>query len=289
MGFADLKKNSKGSLEVLQKKLEETNNKDNYKDDRFWRPELDKSGNGYAEIRFLPAPEGEDLPWVKLYSHAFKGPGGWYIENSLTTKNQKDPVSEMNSNLWNSGLDSDKDIARERRRKLNYISNIYVISDPANPQNEGKVFLFKYGKKIFDKINEAMTPEFQDEEAVNPFNLWTGASFKLKVRKVAGFINYDKSHFETSSVLNESDEELERIWKSEYSLQDLVADDKFKSYDELKNRLHQVLGGDERARSVENETVESQTAPAVTSAASSDESVEEESALSFFERQLNDD
>ena len=286
MSFADLKKNSKGSLEDLQKKLEATNSTESYKDDRFWRPELDKSGNGYAEIRFLPAPEGEDLPWAKVYSHAFKGPGGWYIENSLTTKGQKDPVSEMNSRLWNSGMDSDKDIARERRRKLNYISNVYVISDPANPQNEGKVFLFKYGKKIFDKINEAMTPEFQDEEAVNPFNFWTGASFKLKIRKVAGFVNYDKSHFDSSCALNESDEELERIWKSEYSLTDLVADDKFKTYEELTDRLNQVLGGDERARSAETETVESQPAPAVTT---SNEPAEEESALSFFERQLNDD
>ena len=286
MSFADLKKNSKGSLEELQKKLEATNSTESYKDDRYWRPELDKSGNGYAEIRFLPAPEGEDLPWAKVYSHAFKGPGGWYIENSLTTKGQKDPVSEMNSRLWNSGMDSDKDIARERRRKLNYISNVYVISDPANPQNEGKVFLFKYGKKIFDKINEAMTPEFQDEEAVNPFNFWTGASFKLKIRKVAGFVNYDKSHFDSSCALNESDEELERIWKSEYSLTDLVADDKFKTYEELTDRLNQVLGGDERARSAETETVESQPAPAVTT---SNEPAEEESALSFFERQLNDD
>ena len=188
-----MKNNAKGSLESLQQKLEETNKTNSYKDDRLWRAELDKSSNGYAEIRFLPAPKNEDLPWAKLYSHAFKGPGGWYIENSLTTKGGKDPVSEMNSQLWNSGLDSDKDIARERRRKLQYISNIYVISDPANPQNEGKVFLYKYGKKIFDKINEAMNPEFQDEEAVNPFNFWTGATFKLKVRKVAGYVNYDKS------------------------------------------------------------------------------------------------
>ena len=286
MNFADMKKNAKGSLENLRQKLEETNKTASYKDDRFWRPELDKSSNGYAEIRFLPAPEGEDLPWVKLYSHAFKGPGGWYIENSLTTKGGKDPVSEMNSQLWNSGLDSDKDIARERRRKLQYISNIYVISDPANPQNEGKTFLYKYGKKIFDKINEAMNPEFQDEEALNPFNFWSGATFKLKVRKVAGYVNYDKSHFDPSSPLNENDAELERVWKSEYSLTDLVADDKFKSHEELSNRLQQVLGGDAKARAEDTTTVEEQSSPAVTS---EPEPQQEESAMSFFERQLNED
>ena len=287
MSFSDMKNNAKGSLESLQQKLEETNKTNSYKDDRLWRAELDKSSNGYAEIRFLPAPKNEDLPWAKLYSHAFKGPGGWYIENSLTTKGGKDPVSEMNSQLWNSGLDSDKDIARERRRKLQYISNIYVISDPANPQNEGKVFLYKYGKKIFDKINEAMNPEFQDEEAVNPFNFWTGATFKLKVRKVAGYVNYDKSHFDPASPLNEDDGELERIWTSQYSLTDLVADDKFKSYDELSNRIQQVLGGDSRASATPaSSTVEEQTSPAVTS---DPQPKEEESAMSFFERQLNDD
>jgi hypothetical protein len=287
MSFSDMKNNARGSLESLQQKLEETNKTNSYKDDRLWRAELDKSSNGYAEIRFLPAPKNEDLPWARLYSHAFKGPGGWYIENSLTTKGGKDPVSEMNSQLWNSGLDSDKDIARERRRKLQYISNIYVISDPANPQNEGKVFLYKYGKKIFDKINEAMNPEFQDEEAVNPFNFWTGATFKLKVRKVAGYVNYDKSHFDPSSPLNEDDGELERIWTSQYSLTDLVADDKFKSYDELSNRIQQVLGGDSRASATsESSTVEEQTSTAVTS---DPQPKEEESAMSFFERQLNDD
>ena len=291
MAFSDLKKSSRGSIDFLQKKLEETKGSSNSKDERFWRPELDKSSNGYAEIRFLPAPEGEELPWVKLYSHAFQGPGGWYIENSLTTLGKKDPVSELNSQLWNSGLESDKDIARERRRKLQYISNVYVVSDPANPQNEGKVFLYKYGKKIFDKINEAMQPEFEDETPVNPFDLWGGANFKLKIRKVAGYVNYDKSHFDSPSALNESDEYMEKIWKSEHSLQQFVAEDQFKTHEELKARLDDVLGGDIRGKATERKTAEDvateATAP-VTSNSSSSSEGEEEDAMSFFEKLAND-
>lgn len=289
MGFSDLKKSSRSSIDFLQKKLEETKGTSNSKDERFWRPELDKASNGYAEIRFLPAPDGEDLPWVKLYSHAFQGPGGWYIENSLTTLNKKDPVSEMNSQLWNSGLESDKDIARERRRKLQYISNIYVVSDPANPQNEGKVFLYKYGKKIFDKINEAMQPEFEDEDPINPFNLWDGANFKLKIRKVAGYVNYDKSHFDAAGPLNESDEYLEKIWKSEHSLQQFIAEDQFKSYEDLKTRLDDVLGGDIRGKAVEKSTADdfSQSETKTTSASASNDA-EEEDAMSFFEKLANE-
>ena len=293
MGFSDLKKSSRGSMDFLQKKLEESKGSSRQKDERFWRPELDKSSNGYAEVRFLPSPEGEDLPWVKLYSHAFQGSGGWYIENSLTTIGKKDPVSEMNSQLWNTGLESDKDIARERRRKLNYISNVYVVSDPANPQNEGKVFLYKYGKKIFDKINEAMQPEFADEEAVNPFDLWTGANFKLKIRKVAGYVNYDKSHFDSAGALNESDEYLETVWKSQHSLQQFVADDQFKSYDELKSRVNDVLGGDLRGKAGDTSTAEdfsnkSETSTETTTENESASSGEEQDAMSFFEKLANE-
>ena len=293
MGFSDLKKSSRGSMDFLQKKLEESKGSSRQKDERFWRPELDKSSNGYAEIRFLPSPEGEDLPWVKLYSHAFQGSGGWYIENSLTTIGKKDPVSEMNSQLWNTGLESDKDIARERRRKLNYISNVYVVSDPANPQNEGKVFLYKYGKKIFDKINEAMQPEFADEEAVNPFDLWTGANFKLKIRKVAGYVNYDKSHFDSAGALNESDEYLETVWKSQHSLQQFVADDQFKSYDELKSRVNDVLGGDLRGKAGDTSTAEdfsnkSETSTETTTEKEPASEGEEQDAMSFFEKLAND-
>ena len=165
MSFADLKKQSSlGSLtQKLVKEVEKMNTTGGGGDERLWKPELDKTGNGYAVIRFLPSPDGEDIPWAKLYSHAFQGPGGWYIENSLTTTGGKDPVSDYNRELWNSGNEADKDTVRKQKRKLSYYSNIYVVKDQVNPQNEGKVFLFKYGKKIFDKVMEAMQPEFEDE------------------------------------------------------------------------------------------------------------------------------
>jgi len=260
--FADMKSKSRSSVQDLTKKLEATNKSESYKDDRFWRPELDKSSNGFAVIRFLPAPDGEDVPWAKLYSHAFQGKGGWFIENSRTTLGEKDPVSEMNSELWNSGIESDKDLARTRKRKLNYISNILIVSDPANPQNEGKIFLYKYGKKIFDKIQEAMQPEFEDEDPINPFDFWGGANFKLKVRKVAGFINYDKSEFDSASpLMNGDDDELETLWKKQYSLTAFTEASNFKSYDELKTKLSQVIGEDIRSTEVNNSTVDKMTAP----------------------------
>jgi hypothetical protein len=246
MSFKDLKNRSKNSINDLMKKLEDTSKKD-YKDDRFWRPEQDKQGNGFAVIRFLPEIDGEDCPWVKVYSHAFQGMGGWYIENSLTTLNQKDPVSELNSELWNTGSEEDKNIARSRKRKTTYISNILVIKDEANPQNEGKVFLFKYGTKIFDKIQEKMKPEFKDEQAINPFNFWEGCNFKLKIRKIGGYTNYDKSEFDSPSALFSGDDvRIEKIWKQQHGLQPFIGPESFKSYDELKKRLFDVLGGDIR-------------------------------------------
>ena len=218
--------------------------KKSYVDERLWKPELDKTGNGYAVIRFLPAVKGEDLPWAKLWSHAFQGPTGqWYIENSLTTLNQKDPVSEMNSAYWNSGVESDKEIARRQKRKLQYFSNIYVVSDTKHPENEGKVFLFRFGKKIFDKIMDAMQPAFPDATPVNPFDFWSGANFKLKIRKVDGYWNYDKSEFEDSSALFDNDDKLEEVWEKQYSLKEFTANTNFKSYDELKTRLNTVLAG----------------------------------------------
>ena len=218
--------------------------KKSYVDERLWKPELDKTGNGYAVIRFLPAIDGEDLPWAKVWNHAFQGPTGqWYIENSLTTLGQKDPVSEMNTAYWNSGVESDKEIARKQKRKLQYFSNIYVVSDPKHPEKEGKVFLFRFGKKIFDKIMESMQPAFADEVAVNPFDFWKGANFKLKIRKVDGYWNYDKSEFEDSSALFDNDESIEEVWKQQYSLADFTAPTNFKSYDELKTRLNTVLVG----------------------------------------------
>ena len=243
MSFSDLKKQSKlGSLtSKLVKEVEKLNTNSNV-DDRIWKPEMDKTGNGYAVIRFLPAPEGEDIPWAKIWTHAFQGPGGWYIENSLTTLNEKDPVSEYNRELWNSGIDADKDTVRKQKRKLSYYANIYVVKDPTNPQNEGQVFLYKFGKKIFDKIMEAMQPEFEDETAINPFDFWQGANFKLKIKKVAGYWNYDSSEFGPVEPLLPDDDALESIWKKQYSLNEITARDKFKSYEDLKKRLDMVLG-----------------------------------------------
>ena len=292
MSFADLKKKS-GSFEKLQAELEKTNNPvTSFADDRFWKPELDKSGNGYAVIRFLPQPADEDLPWVRIWSHAFKGPGGWYIENSLTTLSKKDPVSEYNTELWNSGLESDKDTARKQKRILKYYSNIYVVSDSKHPENEGKVFLFRFGKKIFDKLTEAMSPEFEDEKALNPFDFWEGANFKLKVRKVDGFWNYDKSEFESPSpMLEGEDGQLEATYKQLYSLTDFLKEDKFKAYEELKTKLHRTLTGSGVQGTVEKFTPTPKTVSSApvetTTPASSDEG--EEDTLSYFAKLADDD
>jgi hypothetical protein len=293
MGFNDLKKKSKSGIDELIKKMDDqTKAKDGFKDDRLWRPEQDKSGNGFAIIRFLPTADGEDVPWAKVYNHAFQGPGGWYIENSLTTIGQKDPVGELNNQLWNSGLESDKDLARVRKRKLTYISNVYIVSDPSNPQNEGKVFLYKYGVKIYEKIQEAMKPEFNDEEPINPFDFWKGANFRIKIRKVGGFTNYDKSEFDSQSVLFDDDAKLEKIWKSEYPLLPFLDASNFKSYDELKTRMQEVLGGDVRATApnaaktaedVAEEMVEKK--PSLKSKKPVEQDVDDESdALSYFQK-----
>jgi hypothetical protein len=257
MSFADLKKQSRaGSLtEKLIKQVEKLNSGESGGDDRFWKPEVDKAGNGYAVIRFLPAPEGCELPWAQVWSHAFQGPGGWYIENSLTTMGQKDPVSEHNRVLWNSGSDRDKETARKQKRKLSYYANIYVVSDPAHPENEGRVFLYKFGKKIYDKITEAMQPQFADEQAVNPFDFWEGANFKLKIRKVEGYWNYDKSEFDKPSALLDDDDKLERIYKNLNDLNEFSAASNFKSYEDLKKRFDYVLGAKAPARQ-DPETVE---------------------------------
>jgi hypothetical protein len=244
MSFANLKKQSSlGSLtQKLVKEVEKMSTTSSGADERLWKPEMDKTGNGFAVIRFLPAPEGEELPWAKMYSHAFQGPGGWYIENSLTTIGQKDPLGEHNRELWNTGSEANKETVRKQKRKLSYYSNIYVVKDPTNPQNEGKVFLFKYGKKIFDKIMEAMQPEFEDETPINPFDFWQGANFKLKIVKKDGYWNYDKSEFGSVEPLLDDDEAMEAIWKKQYSLTAITAPDQFKSYEDLERRLKMVLG-----------------------------------------------
>ena len=264
--------------------------KKSYVDERLWKPELDKSGNGYAVIRFLPAVNGEDLPWAKVWNHAFQGPTGqWYIENSLTTLNQKDPVSEHNTQLWNTGLESDKEIARKQKRKLQYFSNIYIVSDTKHPENEGKVFLFRYGKKIFDKVTAAMSPEFEDEKAINPFDFWEGANFKLKIRKVDGYWNYDKSEFEDTSKLFEDDSEADKVWQSQYSLAEYTAPSNFKSYDELKTRLDAVLSGTVKVGNVADDLDDApvakpkvDTKPVTTKVETP--VVEEDDTLAYFEK-----
>ena len=223
--FASLKKSRSNDLQKLQSEVEKINNPQNNfsrEDDRFWKAELDKSGSGYAVIRFLPPPNGEELAWAKIFNHGFQGPGGWYIENSLTTLGQKDPLAEYNSTLWNSGIEANKEIARKQKRRLTYVSNVYILKDPANPQNENQVRLYKYGKKIWDKLNDKMNPEFEDETPVNPFDLWEGANFKIKIRKIDGFSNYDKSEFEAATPLNGEDSKMEEVWKTEHSLSEFI-------------------------------------------------------------------
>jgi len=252
MSLAALKKQSNISslIDEFNKQTTPQDTK-SFDDDRFWKPELDKSGNGYAVIRFLPAPEGEDIPWQRMFTHSFQGPGGWYIENSLTTINKNDPVGEVNRRLWNTGSEADKETARRQKRKLSYFTNIYVVADPKHPEHEGKVFLYKFGKKIFDKIMEAMQPQFDDEEAINPFDLWKGANFKLKIRKVDGFWNYDKSEFEAVSPLLDTDAALEKVYGSEYPLKPFHEESNFKPYTELKEKMERVLG-----EAVDNRTAE---------------------------------
>ena len=281
-------------LAQVQKDETPTTDKKSYVDERLWKPQVDKAGNGYAVIRFLPASKDEEMPWVRIWNHAFQGPTGqWYIENSLTTINQKDPVSEYNTQLWNSGVESDKEIARKQKRKLQYYSNIYVVSDSVNPSNQGKVFLFKYGKKIFDKLSEAMQHAFEDETPINPFDLWEGANFKLKIRKVDGYWNYDKSEFDKPSKLNDNDDEMEKIWNTQYSLKDFTAPSNFKSYDELKTRLDAVLTGSvttgkSAAQMVEEDstdfkpTFKSEPAPELASVS------EDDDAMNYFEKLANE-
>ena len=287
MDFESLKTSSSG-FDKLTKALEENLNPEDskkqnkYQDDRLWKPELDKTGNGYAVLRFLPATSGEDMPWVRLWSHAFQGPGGWYIENSLTTLGHKDPVSEENTRLWNTGVESDKGIARNRKRKLSYYSNVLIVSDPTHPENEGQVKLFKFGKKIFDKITEAMQPEFDDETPINPFDFWKGANFKLKIRKVDGFWNYDKSEFEGVSAIADNDDNIKAIWEKQYPLKPFLDASNFKSYEELKEKLNRVITGTKSTDTVENvdlpststATVQSKDSASTASASDSDDTLD---------------
>ena len=291
MSFSAMKKSNFQDLLSKAENLNKSETKSG-PDERLWKPEVDKAGNGYAVIRFLPAPNEEDLPWAQVWSHAFQGPGGWYIENSLTTLGKKDPVSDLNRELWNAGAEGSpqRDQARKQKRKLNYYSNIYVVKDSANPTNEGRVFLYRYGKKIFDKIMESMQPAFEDETPVNPFDFWKGADFKLKITRVAGFWNYDKSEFAEASTLGGfNDKELEALWNEEHSLAAFTADDQFKSYEDLKFRLESTLKGN-YTKPVDAETfgedVESTPAPVASAPASVNE---ETDTLSYFAQLAKDD
>ncbi|MBT5441070.1 MAG: single-stranded DNA-binding protein [Candidatus Marinimicrobia bacterium] len=284
--FKDLKNNRMNNLQSLTKQVEKLAEKPSYEDERIWKCERDKTGNGYAVVRFLPAPTNEDVPWVRLWSHGFKGPGGWYIENSLTTPRSDapsgtdDPVSKANTTLWNSGIESDKNIARDRKRKLSYYSNILILEDSTNAQNEGKVFLFRYGKKIFEKIESVMNPEFKDEEPMNPFDFWSGANFKLKIRQVEGYANYDKSEFASPSPLFDGDDaKLEDVWKQQHSLQGLLAPENFKSYQELEARFNTVTASG--TGSDYNETIEESSANPVANDAAESTS---EDTLEYFKK-----
>ena len=282
--FSDFKKKSKNSVAQLSERLEKMNAKEGFKDERIWKPGIDKAGNGYAVIRFLPEVEGEDSPFVSLYSHAFKGKGGWFYENCPTTLGEKCPVCAANTELWNSGIEDDKNIARQRKRKLTYISNILVIEDPANPENKGKVFLYQYGTKIFQKIQGLAHPEFQDEVAVDPFNFWTGADFKIKIRNVGGYVNYDRSEFATPAPLfGGDDKKLEELWKKQYPLKPFVDKSQFKSFDELNARFKKSVGDDIRAQFTESKSIEDDVEES-----SVVENVEEKDPLQYFSEMENE-
>jgi hypothetical protein len=297
MSFENLKSNRDQISKLINaaEAVGGTTEKKSYVDERFWKPTVDKAGNGYAVIRFLPAAEGEDLPWVRYWDHAFKGPTGqWYIENSLTSIGQPDPVGELNSRLWNSGIDADKDTARTQKRRLHYVTNIYVVSDSANPENEGKVFLYKFGKKIFDKLMDVMQPSFADEEPINPFDFWSGANFKLKIRNVEGYRNYDKSEFESTSALAD-DEKLETIYGQVNSLTEFTDPKNYKTYDELKAKLMRVLGEEAEAGvpTLKQESQLNEPAPPKLEPVTADEipfdTDDGDDTMSYFAKLANDD
>jgi hypothetical protein len=296
MSFENLKRN-RANISKLVSAAEQVGGgeKKSYGDDRIWKPTVDKAGNGYAVLRFLPAPEGEDLPWVRYWDHGFKGPTGmWYIENSLTSIGQTDPVGELNSRLWNSGIDADKDKARDQKRRLHYVVNALVVSDPANPENEGKVFLYKFGKKIFDKIMDVMQPSFADETPINPFDFWEGADFKLKIRQVEGYRNYDKSEFASPAPLSDDDSKLEEIYGKLHSLAEFTDPKNYKTYDELKAKLMRVLGEEAEAGAptLKQEAMMNEPAPAplepVTAESASFDN-DEDDTMSYFAKLANDD
>ena len=294
MSFENLKRN-RDQISKLVQAAESVGGGEtkSYVDDRIWKPTVDKAGNGYAVLRFLPAAEGQELPWVRYWDHGFKGPTGlWYIENSLTSIGQTDPVGELNSRLWNSGIESDKERARTQKRRLHYVTNVLVVQDPSAPQNEGKVFIYKFGKKIFDKIMDQMQPSFQDEKAVNPFDFWEGADFKLKIRQVEGYRNYDKSEFASPTALYESDDtKLEGVYNQLYDLGEFTDPKNYKTYDELKAKLARVLGEEAAggAPTMAQEAQMNEPKPFEPATAESVETTDDEDTMSYFARLANED
>ena len=294
------------SLDKLRAAMESASptggEKKSYSDDTMWKPELDKSGNGYAVVRFLPTPEGEEMPWVSYFDHGFQGPGGWYIEKSLTTINKQDPVSEYNTQLWNTGIEANKEIARKQKRRLHYVSNVYVVSDPKNPANEGKVFKYRYGKKIFEALKEAISPAFEDEKAINPFDLREeGANFKIKIRKVDGYWNYDKSEFDSTAPLFDDENKLNDIYTQLHSLSGIIAPSEFKTYEELKEKLQRVLGTTGTGSTAESVAQDMEEVPwsnvntesvaqepVISSAEATSPQVEEDDAMDYFKNLANE-
>ena len=284
------------SLDKLRQAMESASptqgEKKSYDDDKYWKPELDKSGNGYAIVRFLPTPENEEMPWVSYFDHGFQGPGGWYIEKSLTTLSKNDPVSEYNTQLWNTNIEANREQARKQKRRLHYVSNIYVVSDPKHPENEGKVFMYRYGKKIFEMLKEAISPAFEDEAAINPFDLrGEGANFKIKIRKVDGYWNYDKSEFEGVSQIKESDDDIKNIWSKQYPLNPFVDPSNFKTYDELKEKLNRVIMGQRNTETVENVDLPPQSTTSVPSSSDvkSKPASDDDDTLSYFSKLADED
>ena len=289
--FAELKRSSQSSLDALLKETNKlTSSTQKGQDERFWQPAVDSSGNGSAVIRFLPASKGEDIPWVRLFNHGFQGPGGWYIENSLTTLGKDDPVTKHNNMLWNRGDDAGKEQARKQKRRLLYISNIYIVNDPSNPENNGQVKLFRYGKKIFDKVVESMNPEFEDEKPVNPFDFWEGANFKMKIRNYEGYRNYDKSEFEKPSKIDEDDSKVENIWNSQYALNEFIDPSNFKTYQELEAKLNKVLMTSSSDVTAEDVELAPEPTPSVTPPKESVAPVpqDDDADMDMFKKMLND-
>ena len=295
MSFETLKRNRGANINKIIQAAESANGGEtkSYADDRIWKPTVDKAGNGYAVIRFLPGKDGE-IPFVRYWDHGFKGPTGmWYIENSLTSIGQNDPVGELNSKLWNSGIESDKEKARAQKRRLHYVTNIYVANDPSAPHNEGKVFLYKFGKKIFDKIYDLMNPAFADEKPIDPFDMWEGADFKLKIRNVEGYRNYDKSEF-TSPVqlLDGNEDQLKTVYEGMHDLTEFTNPKNYKTYDELKTKLMRVLGEDMTSMgsmTMKEEVKINDPIAAVEPVTAEEVSSEDEDTMSYFAKLAKED